>query len=118
VLLADLRQYIDLAWVQRQRNDAVFASTMRVKQIFAGVKTGDWRPSSCVAQAADHYRCRYSMPNASKCSAVDRVYGLRWQAAEVIAASQNDLKMEMLTAKPGNGTQGLWTHLPTPYCEP
>jgi len=28
--------YVDLAWVQRQGADAVFASTMRVKQIFAG----------------------------------------------------------------------------------
>jgi len=37
VLLADQAygNYVDLAWVQRQGADAVFASTMRVKQIFA-----------------------------------------------------------------------------------
>jgi len=39
--------------VQRQGADAVFASTMRVKQIFAGVKTGIgdhqvvWQPKPC-----------------------------------------------------------------------
>jgi len=49
VLLADQAygNYVDLAWVQRQGADAVFASTMRVKQIFAGVKLG--LASSCVA---------------------------------------------------------------------
>jgi len=37
MLLADQAygNYVDLAW-QRQGADAVFASTMRVKQIFAG----------------------------------------------------------------------------------
>jgi len=36
VLLQAYGNYVDLAWVQRQGADAVFASTMRVKQIFAG----------------------------------------------------------------------------------
>jgi len=39
------------------------------------------------------------------------LYGLRWQAAEV-NLSQNDLKMEMLTAKtPEMVRKELWTHL-------
>jgi len=131
-----------------------FASTMRVKQIFAGVKLGIgdhqvvWhKPKPCPKHmsASEFAALPTTLSVREVCLRLTRrgfrdqtivvttlLDAKRYSARQLtsmdcaasrrseFAASQNDLKMEMLTAKtPEMVRKELWTHLfAYTYCEP